>query len=88
MSLFADHGAQVVLLSRDSSRLEAARSRIGHIDQTLALACDVRHREEIDRVIGLIMHHFRPDRCLDQQRRSWITRFSRTNANVGLPRNV
>lgn len=55
---FVDHGAQVVLLSRDSGRLEAARSRIGHSDQTLALACDVRHREEIDRVIGLIMHHF------------------------------
>jgi uncharacterized protein len=58
VSLFARHGAQVVLLSRDSTRLEAARSRIGHVDQTLALACDVRHREEIDRVIGLIMHHF------------------------------
>jgi short-subunit dehydrogenase len=58
VSLFVRHGAQVVLLSRDSSRLEAARSRIGHVDQTLALACDVRHREEIDRVIGLIMHHF------------------------------
>jgi short-subunit dehydrogenase len=56
--LFAQQGAQVVLLSRDSSRLEAARSRIGHADQTLALPCDVRHREEIDRAIGLIMHHF------------------------------
>jgi short-subunit dehydrogenase len=55
---FAEHGAQVVLLSRDSGRLEAARSRIGHTDQTLALACDVRNREEIDRVIGLTMHHF------------------------------
>lgn len=56
--LFVAHGAQVVLLSRDSGRLEAARSRIGHPDQTLALTCDVRHREEVDRVIGLIMHHF------------------------------
>jgi short-subunit dehydrogenase len=55
--IFADAGAQVVLLSRDSTRLEAARGRIGHPDQTLALACDVRHREEIDRVIGLTMHH-------------------------------
>ena len=36
-----DQGAQVVLLSRDSGRLEAARSRLGHEDQTLALACDV-----------------------------------------------
>src|SRR6266704_877254 len=55
---FVEHGAQVVLLSRDSGRLEAARSRLGHVDQTLALACDVRNREEIDRVVGLTMHHF------------------------------
>ena len=54
---FVKHGAQVVLLSRDSARLEAARTRIGHPDQTLALTCDVRHREEIDRVVGLTMHH-------------------------------
>jgi short-subunit dehydrogenase len=56
--LFAERGAQVVLLSRDSSRLEAARGRIGRAEQTLAIACDVRHREEIDRAIGLIVHHF------------------------------
>jgi len=56
--IFAEHGAQVVMLSRDAGRLEAARARIGHTDQTLALACDVRHREEIDRAIGLIVHHF------------------------------
>jgi short-subunit dehydrogenase len=56
--LFAEGGAQVVMLSRDSGRLEAARGRIGHAEQTLALQCDVRHREEIDRVIGLTMHHF------------------------------
>jgi uncharacterized protein len=55
---FVECGAQVVLLSRDSGRLEAARARIGHSEHTLALACDVRHREEIDRVVGLIMHHF------------------------------
>jgi short-subunit dehydrogenase len=55
---FADRGASVVMLSRDASRVEAARSRIGHTDRTLAMACDVRHREEIDRVIGLTMHHF------------------------------
>jgi short-subunit dehydrogenase len=58
VDLFVQYGAQVVLLSRDSGRLEAARARIGRLDQTLALACDVRHREEIDRVVGLIMHHF------------------------------
>lgn len=56
--LFAECGAQVVMLSRDLGRLEAARARIGHGEQTLALQCDVRHREEIDRVVGLTMHHF------------------------------
>lgn len=56
--LFVEQGARVVILSRDSGRIEAARSRIGNFDQTLALACDVRNREEIDRAIGLTMHHF------------------------------
>jgi short-subunit dehydrogenase len=56
---FADSAASVVLLSRDVSRAEAARERLGHTDRTLALACDVRNREEIDRVIGLTLHHFR-----------------------------
>jgi uncharacterized protein len=56
--VFADHGASVVLLSRDASRAEAARHRVGHTERTLALACDVRNREEIDRVVGLTLHHF------------------------------
>jgi len=57
-SVFADRGASVVLLSRDATRAEAARERIGHTERTLAMACDVRNREEIDRVLGLTMHHF------------------------------
>src|SRR5216684_7599697 len=55
---FANHGASVVMLSRDAGRIEAARGRVGHGERTLAMACDVRHREEIDRAIGLTMHHF------------------------------
>jgi short-subunit dehydrogenase len=55
---FGENGARVVLLSRDSGRAEAARARIGFAGQTLALSCDVRHREEIDRAIGLTLHHF------------------------------
>ncbi len=55
---FAGCGASVVLLSRDAGRAEAARSRMGHPERTLALACDVRHREEIDRVLSLTLHHF------------------------------
>jgi short-subunit dehydrogenase len=57
--VFADRGAIVVLLSRDAARSEAARARIGHLERTLAWACDVRHREEIDRIIALTLHHFR-----------------------------
>ena len=56
--VFADQGAQVVLLSRDAGRAEAARLRIGHAERTVAMACDVRHREEIDRAVGLTLHHF------------------------------
>jgi len=56
--VFADAGASVVLLSRDASRAEAARHRVGHTDRTLALACDVRNREDIDRALALILHHF------------------------------
>jgi len=57
-NVFAERGASVVLLSRDAGRAEAARQRIGHAERTVALACDVRNREEIDRVVGLTMHHF------------------------------
>jgi short-subunit dehydrogenase len=56
--VFADQGASVVLLSRDASRAEAARYRVGHTDRTLALACDVRNREEIDRALALTLHNF------------------------------
>jgi len=56
--LSAEQGASVVLLSRESSRAEAARNRIGHSERTAAFCCDVRHSEEIDRVLGLTLHHF------------------------------
>src|ERR1700689_1909217 len=55
---FADRGASVVLLSRDVARVETARARIGHPERTVGISCDVRHREEIDRVIALTVHHF------------------------------
>jgi short-subunit dehydrogenase len=55
---FVDNGARVVLLSRDAGRAEEARTRLARPDQTLALSCDVRNREEIDRVLSLTLHHF------------------------------
>jgi len=56
--IFADHGANVVLLSRDVARADEARHRIGHLERTLPLACDVRNREEIDRTLALTLLHF------------------------------
>ena len=55
---FVDEGAYCVLLSCDAGRADAARTRIGKTDRTMALACDVRNREEMDRVISLTRHHF------------------------------
>ena len=55
---FVDRGAKVVLLSREAERAEAARSRVGNSDKTLALACDVRQHGEIDRVVTSTIQHF------------------------------
>ena len=56
---FAQQGASVVMLSRDSGRAEVARTRVGFPDRTTALSCDVRNSEEIDRVLALTLHHFK-----------------------------
>jgi short-subunit dehydrogenase len=56
---FAAEGASVVMLSRDTVRAEAARERVGFPDRTVALSCDVRNSEEIDRVLALTLHHFK-----------------------------
>jgi short-subunit dehydrogenase len=57
--VFAEAEASVVLLSRDTARAEAARVRIGCLDRTAALSLDVRHAEDIDRVLALTLHHFK-----------------------------
>ncbi len=57
--VFAGEGASVVLLSRDAGRAEAARVRSGYPERTVALSCDVRNSEEIDRVLALTLHHFK-----------------------------
>jgi short-subunit dehydrogenase len=55
---FVRENCKVVLSSRDPARLEAARARVGPQEHTLAIACDVRNREEIDRLLGLTLHNF------------------------------
>lgn len=55
---FLREDCKVVLSSRDPARLEAARARVGAPERTLAIACDVRHREEIDSLLGLALHNF------------------------------
>jgi short-subunit dehydrogenase len=56
--VFAARGASVVMSSRDAARVEAARQRIGFGERTIAVSCDVRNREEIDKVRSLTLHHF------------------------------
>jgi uncharacterized protein len=56
--IFVGEGARVAILSRDADRAEAARHRIGHTDRTVAMACDVRNREDIDRALALTLRHF------------------------------
>lgn len=56
--LFAQEGATIVLTSRDLGRAEAARARIGRPERTMAVACDVRNREELERLMALTLHNF------------------------------
>jgi uncharacterized protein len=74
--VFVDAGARVVLLSRDVGRAEAARQRVGHTDRTLALACDVCKRDEIDCALALTLQNF-------QRVDVWVN-----NAGVGIRDSV
>lgn len=55
---FVNQHCKVVLSSRDPGRLEATRARVGSPERTLAITCDVRNREEIDRLLSLTLHNF------------------------------
>ena len=81
--IFAEYGAKVVLLSREASRAEAARARIGHSENTMAMSCDVRNREEIDRVLGLALHHFgRVDVWVNNAGRGLVSSVANMNPEV------
>jgi short-subunit dehydrogenase len=48
---FVAEGARVVLSSRNLARLEEARTRIGSTDRTVAVACDVQGRQQIESLV-------------------------------------
>jgi len=51
-SSFLTQGARVVMSSRDIGRLETARQRVGNLDRTAAIACDVRDRSQINTLVN------------------------------------
>jgi short-subunit dehydrogenase len=55
---FVSEGALVAMSSRDLQRVEEARRRIGVLDRTLAVACDVSHGEQIERLLKTTMERF------------------------------
>lgn len=56
--LFAHEGAKLVLCSRDLSRLEAARQRIGTGENAISVACDVSKREQVEALMRAAMEKF------------------------------
>src|SRR5208282_2073100 len=56
--LFAVEGASVVLSSRDLQRAEEARARVGYTERTMTVACDVRSREQIERLAAETLARF------------------------------
>jgi NAD(P)-dependent dehydrogenase (short-subunit alcohol dehydrogenase family) len=55
---FLREGACVVLASRDLARVEAARQRVGSLERTLAVACDVTVRAQIEALLAAAIGRF------------------------------
>jgi short-subunit dehydrogenase len=55
---FIRHGAKVVFSSRDAQRAEAARQRVGNVDHTFAMACDVSKRSDLERLLQETLSRF------------------------------
>jgi short-subunit dehydrogenase len=49
---FVNEGARVVMSSRNRETLTGARSRVGLLDRTCAIACDVRERGQIELLLS------------------------------------
>jgi short-subunit dehydrogenase len=56
---FVRHGASVVFSSREASRAEAARQRVGNTQRTFATGCDVTKRSEIERMLQETLSRFK-----------------------------
>jgi short-subunit dehydrogenase len=69
---FVEAGASAVLSSRDLGRTEEARARVGHPERTLAAACDVRKRADLEALLKAALDRFG---CVDV----WVN-----NAGYGL----
>lgn len=57
-SRFLREGASVVLASRDLTHVEAARQRLGAPERTLAVACDVTVRPQIEALVNATVERF------------------------------
>ena len=55
---FAAEGASVVLSSRDAARADAARQKIRAPERTLAVACDVRRRADLEHLMKAALDRF------------------------------
>ncbi|PYY13335.1 MAG: hypothetical protein DMG60_22190, partial [Acidobacteria bacterium] len=55
---FLAEGARVVMSSRDLARQEEARRRVGDIDRTAAVVCDVRDRSQIEALVSAAKNRF------------------------------
>jgi short-subunit dehydrogenase len=73
---FVERGASVVFSSRDQARAEAARQRVGRLERTAVVACDVTQRAEIEKLVSQALSRF-------QRIDAWIN-----NAGYGLMDSV
>jgi len=55
---FIDRGANVVFSSRDLQRTEAARQRVGGLERSIAVACDVTKRADIANLLAQALSRF------------------------------
>jgi short-subunit dehydrogenase len=53
--IFVENGANVLMASRDVTRVEEARERIGHRENTVAARCDVQKKDDVARLRDLAL---------------------------------